>query len=191
MKTVRAAKGGDTDMVVVATVIVVALSAIIFVSLDVYSYYQSLRLPVLTLLNAAGLAENYPNQIFNATPVSFELQVLKPQSDKTYGVFVYISNGSGYTAEAKGPTGIRLFALVFPRGEGNFTIKINFTLIFMVSGGVPQTKAVILNNYTGSPSLKLPYGVVGLFFELYEGGAGSQTPIPYAWTSLWLSVKAE
>lgn len=191
MTPAKSPDGGDADRVVVAAVAAVAISAILFASLYVYSYYRSFMLPTLTLLNGAGLAEHYPNQISNGTTVSFELQVLGPRSNTAYGVLVYVSNGTGYTSERSGPSGVEVLALGFPQGEGDPAITVNFSLLFKVSGGVVHAETVIINNHAVSLSLDLPYKVVGLFFQLYVDEGGAQRPVPYAWTSLWLNVEAQ
>lgn len=179
---------GDVDRVVVAAVIAVALSAIFFAASNIYSYYRSFDLPTLTLLNRAGLAENYPTQIQNSTTVSFELQVIRPQADRAYGVQVYVSNGTGYASEVGGPMGLEVFALSFPHQEGNLTLPVNLTLTLKDQDGTLMAETITLNNQTRTVNLALPYGVIGLFFQLYVVGAGGQKTIPYAWTSLWLNV---
>ncbi len=180
----------DPDPVILGLVIIVAIATIIFTTTNIASYYQSFNRPILTLLNSNGLAEDYPTQISNSTPIQFELQVIKPPGDgRNYGVLVYLSNGSNYNAEQNGPIGIEVGALSFPSGSGNLTLPVSFALSYRITNGNMTTTRIILNGEAIQVSTPLPYSLVGVFFKLtLSGGNGKEIPLNYAWVVLWLNL---
>lgn len=170
-------------------VAIVAVAAIVLVGVNIGGYYAAFTRPTLALLNSSGLAENYPFQISNATPVNFELELLKPLSNTAhYSLIVYISNGTDSIAEQSGPIGDILTVISLPSTPGNITLPVSFTLFYTGSAGSLEAYRAVINGEPQSLSVTLPHGVVGLFFELASSG-GQIKPIPYAWVALWLNVE--
>jgi uncharacterized membrane protein len=194
MRTIKSWTNGnrrasDMDPVVLIFVGVVAVAAIVLVASNIGAYYETFTRPTLTILSSAGLAEGYPFEIANATPVSFELQLVKPQSNSAqYSLIVYISNGTDSQAEQAGPIGERLALIGLPTAPGNVTLPVSLTLYYTASGSTLKAYSAVINGETYTLNLTLPYRVVGLFFQLASGGEGAR-PLTYAWVSLWLNVE--
>ncbi|MEM3710462.1 MAG: hypothetical protein QW453_00230 [Thermoprotei archaeon] len=183
------AKRSDVDPIIMGAIVVVALSAIVFSVINIGSYYVSFSKPTLTLLNSSGLAQDYPYQIWNATPITFTLEVIKPQTNSAhYSILAYLSNGTHYAAEQNGPIGERISVIPLPSQAGNVSTQVNFTLFYRVTGSQIAVYTISLNGVNTPVNLTLPYRVVGLFFQLTLGDGGKT--LPYAWVSLWLNVEA-
>jgi uncharacterized membrane protein len=181
----------DMEPSILVAIILVSVATIILVSANIIGYYGTFTRPAIALLNSSGLAENYPFQIANATPVTFELQLIKPESNTAqYSLQIYLSNGTNSQAEINGPIGAGLAIIGFPSQAGNITLPMSLTLFFTLSDNQLKAYQINIDGQTHYINLTLPYGVIGFFFELAHNQGGRLQPVPYAWVSLWLNIEA-
>lgn len=177
----------DVNTTLVLAIVVVCVIAISAAASDLYGYAASFAKPSLALLNQYGLAQNYPARLVNASTIRLVVYVHIPQGPTSgYALEVFLSNGTGFTSEVRGPVGKALLTLPLPAGK-NVTLPLNLTVYYRSFGSSPLVYLVVVNGYAVNTDVSLVHGLAGFFFELVALNASGYTPLS-EWVNLWLTV---